>query len=74
MQIFIINMQKNDLIYILKSHEIPGNYNSNITNFDKQYDNTPFNYKNYINVRNNNVKKDYNKYSLFFSSNYLNTL
>lgn len=49
---------KNDLIYILKSHEIPGNYNSNITNFDKQYDYTPFNYKNYINLRNNNVKKE----------------
>jgi len=47
-----------DLIYILKSHEIPGKYNANIKNFDKQYDYTPFNYRNYIKLRNENVKKE----------------
>lgn len=49
-----------DLKYILKSHEIPGNYRTNITNFDKQYDYTPFNYKTFINKRNKNIHNENN--------------
>jgi len=49
---------KKDLIYILKSHQEPGNFDAHIENYDKQYDYTPFNHRKYIKVRNNNVKKE----------------
>ena len=49
---------KNDLIYILKAHQKPGNYKVDIENVDQQYDYTPFNYRKYIKLRNNNVKKE----------------
>jgi hypothetical protein len=50
------NFAKTDLIYILKSHEAPGKYNSNIMSFDNQYDYTAFNYTKYIKLRNKNIK------------------